>query len=310
MSIEERISSVVVIKDIEQADAYLRKHIDCLILLNYRFSEPLDSIIQTEARLISHIVFSKGLNILKLLEGVTYRSRFVTLNQIIDPLSIAVLVRNIYESVGLFHLLFRAHSGDETELLYLLWKSSGLKYRQLYKKENSSEDTATKLDAEKVEIELIQTSIKENAVYLGMEDEGRKVIDKAIKKKEFQFRFENNHPKFVPWREMIELMGFNDESNSSIYSFLSLYAHPSNVSVFQFDQLFKKDTMEFKGMSGFMINLASWLISAFIADFIFYFPHLLEFFNEQDLENQIIVDFANRLKRDNSYSINESYKSI
>jgi len=105
-------------------------------------------------------------------------------------------------------------------------------------------------------------------------------------------------------------MEFNSEYNSKIYSFLSLYAHPSNVSIFQFDQLFRKETMEFKGMSSFMINLASWLLSAFIADFVNLFPQTLAHFNELELEDQVIVDFANRLKRNNNYSINDSYKSL
>ena len=308
--INERISDIVIPNGLGQAESYLKKHLDCLILFNYRFRQHLDDLYLDEARLFSHVVFSKGLNILKLLEGVSYRSKFVDLDKIIDPLSIAVLVRNIYETTGLFNLIYRAHRGEDSKLIYLLWKASGLKYRQNFSLSDSSPETLSKIHNEAEQLRSIEEEIKNNSTYIGFEEESKKIINRAFRKKEYQFIIRKNHPKFVPWRVIGNIMGFKREHDSKIYSFLSLYAHPSNVSIFQFDQLFRKDTMEFKGMSSYMINLASWLISVFIADFVNLFPQTLQYFNELKLEDQVIVDFANRLKRDNKYSINDSYKSL
>jgi len=181
--INERIGEIVISNGLEQAESYLKKHLDCLILFNFRFNQPIEDIYLDEARLFSHVLFSKGLNILKLLEGVSYRSQLVNLNQIIDPLSIAVLVRNIYGTTGLFNLIYRAHEGDDSKLIYLLWKASGLKYRQKFTVSNSSAETMSKIEEEAEQLLSIEEEIKSNSTYLGFEEESRKVIDKAFRTK-------------------------------------------------------------------------------------------------------------------------------
>src|SRR5690554_4969750 len=62
---------------------------------------------KADAKIILQMMFTKSMHINKLLHGVGFESKSGgKLNHIIDPTVIASLVRNIYETVCLFHLIY------------------------------------------------------------------------------------------------------------------------------------------------------------------------------------------------------------
>ena len=80
-------------------------------------------------------------------------------------------------------------------------------------------------------------------------------------------------------------------------------AHPSNVSVFQFDDLFKDTDDNYLMMSNFNIKTSLCMIGVFIADYINFFPDVAKVFNNLSLEDQSIIDSHNMFGRNENYSI-------
>lgn len=85
----------------------------------------------------------------------------------------------------------------------------------------------------------------------------------------------------------------NTDLMDQTYTYFSLYAHPSNVSVFQFSEMFDKEKEDFKEIINFNLKNTFSLYSFFIADYIKLFPDTLEIFEDQPVLNQIIIDHFN-----------------
>ncbi len=105
-------------------------------------------------------------------------------------------------------------------------------------------------------------------------------------------------------------MGANQTFFVNVYTYLSLNAHPSNVSVFQFVIYFAPESSFFIGQSILSVKFFFMFVSIFIADYITLFPPVLQTFNKLPLIDQLIINGNNRLARDESYSINESWKEL
>jgi hypothetical protein len=88
-----------------------------------------------------------------------------------------------------------------------------------------------------------------------------------------------------------------------LYTYFSLYAHPSNVSLFQFNDLFKETEDNYLMMSNFNIKTALCMIGVFIADYIHFFPKVADVFGNLSIEEQSIIDSHNMFGRNENYSI-------
>jgi hypothetical protein len=98
-------------------------------------------------------------------------------------------------------------------------------------------------------------------------------------------------------------MNLKKDLFDNLYTYFSLYTHPSNVSVFQFNDLFKETEDNFLMMSNFNIKTSLCMIGVFIADYINFFPKVAEVYNNLSLEEQFIIDFHNKFGRNESCSI-------
>ena len=88
------------------------------------------------------------------------------------------------------------------------------------------------------------------------------------------------------------------------YTSLSLNTHPSNVSVFQFKDMYSNKT-DLPTMI-LDIKLSKWLVSLFISDYCYYFEDAKETFNKLPIMTQILINWYNTMFRNESYMINNS----
>ena len=95
-----------------------------------------------------------------------------------------------------------------------------------------------------------------------------------------------------------------------VYAYFSLYAHPSNVSVFQFKDMFTRGENQFLEITNHNLSHLFIFLSVFIAEYIKTFPNTLEIFNSLELKDQFIIDFKNFFLRGEEYSINDSWKEL
>lgn len=274
-----------------------------------KVTKPSDS----EARLLVQMVMTKALHLKNAISGVSYDSKVgLRLNNIVDPTIIASLIRNLYETVGAFNLIYRVNAdGDERTIIYNLWVHSGLKYRQRFANVITTDVNRKKLETEQQTIDNYINQIENTNLYKSLSEKDKLKIQNQIKNKEYLIQFHQGKVIVHNWRELYKTMKAKEEYFGNLYTFFSLYTHPSNVAVFQFRDFYKPETNGFIGMTTFNLQYFYLLTSMFIADYINLYPNLNVIFNSLPLMNQLIINFHNNFARGSyDYSINDSWKSL
>ncbi len=270
-----------------------------------------NNIVEGEATLIFQMIMSKTLCIKSILKGVSFSSKKNISIKIIDPSVLAVLIRNTYETVSMFNLIYRVNNaGDERTIVYNLWSIAGLKYRQRFEHVINSEETAHKFQTEQETISSLILEIEGTALYQSLDEWDKEKVKHQIKKKDYLIRFENSKVIVLHWQELCNTMGCNEDFFKTIYTYFSLYAHPSNVSVFQFGEMFHEGMQESIGMANLNMQYFFMFLSIFISDYIELFPKILETFNRLELLDQLLINSHNIVARGLEYSINDSYKKL
>ena len=126
-----------------------------LAIINHH-KELVQSYADADAKMIVQMMLTKTLHLKSIVEGISYKSIYGTkLNRIVDPTIVASMIRNVYETTGMFSLIYRnAKTTDEKNILYFLWVYSGLKYRQRFERFVSLEENKEKLANEKNNLKI------------------------------------------------------------------------------------------------------------------------------------------------------------
>jgi hypothetical protein len=274
--------------------------------------EPVYNYADADAKMVVQMMLTKTLHLKKIAEGISYNSKDGThLNRIVDPTIVASLIRNIFETVGMFNLIYRhTKSNDEKIILYCLWVYSGLKYRQRFEQFASTEENIEKMEDEKKQLSNLINSIKETDLYKSLDEKSRKIVNKKIKDKSYLLRFDNKKAIPLHWQELTKTIGFKTNMYDSIYTYFSLYSHPSNVAVFQFSDMFNKGDQTFLKLTNSNLLHYFGLTSVFIADYLKLFPSAQSTFDSLNIRDQIVINFHNTFLRGDEYSINDFSKIV
>lgn len=280
------------------------------VILNHQ-KEDVYSYAEGDSKILLQMIFSKTLHLKKILEGVKFESNEgIRLNSILDPTIFATITRNVYETIGVFNLVhISSNSKEERNFIHALWVIAGLKYRQRFDINAISEETKKKVEKEKKQIESLTNEVIESDLYKNLDDKSKGIIDQKLKRKDFKVAFEDGHMKDLSWQDIAEKMGLTGDIFDNIYTFFSLYAHPSNVSVFQFGSMFSEEDRAFESLTLSNTKYLFSLLSVFVADYIRVFPVVKETYEKQDLLNQIVLNAYNHMLR-NGDSINDSWKVL
>ena len=265
-----------------------------------------------EANLVLQMMMTKALHLKNIIKGVSFTSKNdISLNNIVDPTIVGLLVRNTYETAGMFNLIFRVNKdGDERQIVYKLWVLSGLKYRQRFVNIITGEENRIKAETERQTIDKLIAEIHATELYNTLDDFNKTKIKNCIKQKDYLIFFESNTVKNLSWSELYKSMGIRPELFESLYTHFSFSAHPTNVAVFQFREMFLPESKKYIGMVLFGLQYFFVFSSIFIADYINLNPKKRELFNALPLIDQIVINFQNTFSRGYEYSINDSWKAL
>jgi hypothetical protein len=274
--------------------------------------EPVASIADAQAKIILQMMFTKCQHLKSIISGIHYKAdNGVEINNIIDPTVVAALIRNFYETIAMFHLIYKhTKSPDEKLILYNLWVHAGLSYRQRFTTQITTEENKKKSEQEKNMMAELVREIENTELFKGLDEKNRKKLQQKLKDKDYLMTFDGNNVQFLHWHDIISLLEIKENLLENIYTYLSLYAHPSNVSVFQFADMFSQEGNEFIGLTTFNLKNAFILISTFISDYIQAFPKVLATFNSLSVVDQIVINFHNKFARGDKYSINDASKHL
>jgi len=258
-----------------------------------------------DSRMICHMIFTKVASLKEIAKGISYDNGKNYIDGIIDPTIVASFIRTIYETVTMFNLIFiNTKTEDEKIILYNLWVVSGLNYRQRFQMIAETNDSQRKLENEKKDIEELISEIKNTELYSRFNKKNQDKINTKIKEKDYKIEIINNNVNFLSWQDLTKTIGFKKNLLDTIYNYFSMYSHPSNVSVFQFSDMFSKTEINYLEITNVNLKSAFILVSVFIADYIKLFPNILSKFEELTVLEQIGIDFQNVFARGDKYSIN------
>lgn len=302
---QARLTFLNTIEDgIEVAEIFL-EHLWNII--NAHINKPVSTYAEKDAFMINQMMFTKLTHLKKLLEGVGYTCPGGgKLNEIVDPTIISSLVRNIFETTALFNLVYRqTKTSEEMVIIYNLWSISGLNYRQRFESSIEETEDIIKLKKEKKEIEALTTQIKEFETYKNLEQKSKEKIDSRIEQKDYRIVFSGNRIKcYTSWQELCDVMEIRKDIAENCYTYFSLYTHPSQIAVFQFEQMFSRQNEEFKSLTAFNLKYCFYFLSVFIADYIYLFPETLQTYERLSEDKQIVVESYNSIARNGKFAIN------
>lgn len=266
---------------------------------------------EADAKMVIQMMMTKTLHLKKSLSGIGNQFKDgKVLNNIIDPTIIATQIRNIYETAGMFNLIYRnPKNKDEHEILYLLWVHAGLSYRQRFDDIITKEENKQKSVEEKKQMETIKERIENNPLFLKLDEANQSKIRTKLKKKDYLMRFHGTNVEFLSWPELVKSMDIKNGKLNHAYTYFSLYAHPSNVSVFQYANMFEKGKESYKELVHLNMQIAFMMLSIFVADYINLFPAVLTTYEKMGLVEQIVINFHNTQARSHGYDINDSWKA-
>jgi hypothetical protein len=275
-------------------------------------TDKVNSTALAQAKLIPQMVFTKLVHLQSIIAGIHYEnSSGGNIHGIIDPIVVGCQIRSTYELVSMFHMVYiTPQTDDEKAILYNLWVHAGLAYRQRFTSVITTEENHQKQREELQIMEELARGIENTALYQSLGEKDQKKIQSKLKDKDYMIRFDNNQVTFLHWHNMIDVMGIKHGLLSDIYTYFSLYSHPSNVAIFQFGEMFKDGEEGFRGITAFHLKTLFVFVSVFVADYIQLFPNVIQTFNRMGLVEQNAIDFHNRYMRGYSKAINDAYKYL
>lgn len=295
-----------------------------------------ESKMMSEGRIILQMMFTRLSHLKSALRGIEFVSRNGEhLNGIIDPTIIASAARNIYESAAIFNLVYVSGKSEDSKLIsYNLWAHSGLSYRQRLENKESRMKVLERLEemgagpsplkqvmesvfkaneakheAEAKRMASLVSEIKETQLYKSLEIKEQEKIDFLLKKREYKAVIKHHKVVLLSWQELSDVMGIKDGIFNNLYSYFSLYTHPSNVSVFQFNQIFQDGT-SFLDLVSFNLTLVNKVVSIFIADYLSVYHDSMAAYEELPLREKILLDVNNIFFRGEDRAISDSWKVL
>jgi len=310
---KEEIIRFTTADDIATNIEFLELYIQCFsdIVEKHQLDE-VESGLKADAKMILQMLFSKLIHLRKILEGVTFINKEgkQLINPIIDATIVITLVRSIYEQVCLFNLIYDSTDDEEKRnLVYYLWVSAGLKSKQRFKDDATTPENKEKVEEDKKKIEELKLAIEDMQTYKDLDASNQGKIQKQLQK-DFKVKIEGGNVRILSWQDISKEFMTKSDFFDNMYKYFSLHAHPSQVSVSQFADMFEVGNEGFKGITVFNIKLCVALMSSFIGDYIRLFPEVKTTFENRPEIDQIMLNFYNRVLRGDEKSISEVWKKL
>ena len=118
----------------------------------------------------------------------------------------------------------------------------------------STEENKQKAQEEKQMMDDLAKEIQNTKLYALLPEKNQNKILQKLKDKDYLMKFDNGEVVFIHWHHLASMMGIKDGLLDQIYTYFSLYSHPSNVSVFQFADMFEKKDPAFVFMTTFNLK--------------------------------------------------------
>lgn len=258
-----------------------------------------------DALIVFQMILGKGLAIKKLATGLEFENSIngTKTSGLVDPTPIAVLARTQFEAFANFYNIFNSTDDQKlTDLLYDMWVIAGLNERQRTVSEDMNDGLKKKAESERKEIEELRTTILENPCFKNLDEQRQNWFRERIRKRDFELLFKDGKFTKPGWRELFLNADVKDVF-MHLYSAMCLSAHPSNVSVFQYSQMFDKGFNN--EMTFTYVGHSTIIMSFMIAEYCKYFSLAKDKFEKLPDLHKLIVDSYNGIYRGKQNEISD-----
>lgn len=162
----------------------------------------------------------------------------------------------------------------------------------------------------KSNLQHVKKIIEDTSLYKKLDSKNQQRIQTRLKTKDFKIKIEGKKVRCLDWQQISREFSTKSDLFDQMYRYFSLYAHPSNVSVFQFADFFSKKSEVFKKKTVLNITYGIALSSIFLADYISLFPNVQNTFEARSILHQSLLNFYNYLLRGEERSINDTWKKL
>ena len=321
-------TSLLTLSTLEDCKIVLEKFSRFLmVVVNKHHYEDIHKQSEADLKIILQMLFSKTLYINQLLDGIDYKcDDFVSdklgedsysretfaLNRIIDPTIIAMQVRGAFEMLCTFQIIYCIPDTDEKkDIIYYLFQNEGLRYQSRLYSGVTDSKLIEQRDEEQKQIDDNVSIIKNTQTYKDLSSDNQAKIDKILKGKSYRVNIqEANVDTCVSWESIPELFNLKNALLDNIYTHFSTYAHPSYISVRNYGVMFDVENPKFIEFAKMEIMFCVTLLSIFIGDYMKIFPEVKNIYLTMNIEDQIILNFYNRMFRGEEYSYSDAWKSL
>lgn len=265
--------------------------------------DPVKSQREADAHILLQMFFSKALHFQQVLKGVMFHNENIIMNKIVDPTILFTLVRNQYECLCLFELVnIIPDSDDKKDFLSLIHQVSGLKYRQRFSQNVTTQENQDKLVIESEEIQQDIDIILSSKVYQKLDSKSQNLVRFSLNKRDYQLYFASEEKLIkLGWKDFADKFGMKKTCIDNLYAYFCLHSHPSYVSIMQFRDAFAKDNPEYINMALFAAQFFLIFLSVFLVDYMRIFPSVLADFQSQDSETKVLLTAFNNIFREGEY---------
>lgn len=298
-----------------------------MVVVNKHHDKDVDTQPKADLKIILQMLLSKTIYIKYLLDGTGYScedyvskpiiegcfgKENYSLNRIIDPTILAAQVRSIFEMLCTFEIIYCIPDTDEKKnIIYYLFQNEGLRYQsRLYSGATDSKLIEQK-NEEQNQIDENVSFIKKTQTYkdLSLDNQGK--IDKILKGESYRVNVqEKNVYTRLSWESIPELFNLKHTLLDNIYTHFSTYAHPSYISVRNYGEMFNLVNPKFIEFAKMEIIFCVTLLSVFIGDYMKIFPAVKDIYMTMNVEDQIILNFHNRMFRGEEYSYSDAWRCL
>ena len=166
-------------ENIEDCQELIGIHANFMMLaMKNHHSENIISEYEGHGKLVLQMIMTKIIAVNSLLNGLTFvATDGSSLNKLLDPVIFGTLIRNIYETVAMFNLVYRTpNTPDEKKIMYNLWVIAGLKYRQRFETDARTEENKQKVISERQQISELISEIEDTELYKSLDHKYRHMI--------------------------------------------------------------------------------------------------------------------------------------
>lgn len=273
-----------------------------------------------DALILFQMSIAKGIAVLNIANPINYYNSIgdFSLPDFVDPLAIASLIRPQYEAFTNFKNIFNStEDKDAKQFLHDVWVIAGLKERRRFYVEPTDEELEEMLGDRRTtasenkkksqdELKIIESLIEKvhkNPFYTSLNEKQRKILDDHLDKRVFQFVLSNGRMVKKSWLDMFLNTGAH-EIFTPMYSLMSNNTHPSNVSVFQYAQMF--DKYENVQSAKTLLKMSEKIMCFFIADYCRYIPQAKDEYQKLPEINKVIIETSNTYMREFDFKLSDT----